>query len=215
MRKQSIIWGIILIIVGCLFLINNLGILNINIFFKGWWTLFLIIPSIIGLFKKETIYTSLITLSLGILLLLASQNIIKWGMIWKLFIPILIIIIGLILIFKKNSNKVSLKNAKEYVSIFGDVDEVVKEIVSDFEVSSIFGEVNLDLSKATINKDINIECTCIFGSINLRLPDNINLNAHGIPIFGGVENKYHETKTNNEYTLNIEYTCLFGGIDLK
>jgi len=45
------LWGIAFIIVGTIIGFNSLGITDIDIFFKGWWTLFIIVPSFIGLFE--------------------------------------------------------------------------------------------------------------------------------------------------------------------
>ena len=47
----SVIWGLAFIIVGVIFGLNTLNITDINIFFDGWWTLFIIIPCFINLFK--------------------------------------------------------------------------------------------------------------------------------------------------------------------
>ena len=45
MKKiSSVIWGIVLIAAGALFALNALNITNIDIFFDGWWTLFIIVP---------------------------------------------------------------------------------------------------------------------------------------------------------------------------
>ena len=38
---------------GVIFGLNALEITDINIFFDGWWTLFIIVPCFIGLFKDD------------------------------------------------------------------------------------------------------------------------------------------------------------------
>lgn len=43
--------GIVLIILGPIVGGNTLGITNINIFFDGWWTLFIIVPCFIAYLK--------------------------------------------------------------------------------------------------------------------------------------------------------------------
>ena len=53
---KNILWGIILIIIGTIIGTNALGITNINIFFKGWWTLIIIIPCFIDLFNLSNIF---------------------------------------------------------------------------------------------------------------------------------------------------------------
>lgn len=215
MKRKSILWGVLLIIGGVLFLGNSLDIWHINLFFKGWWTLFIIVPSIIGL-DKDSMSGSFISLVVGVLLLLACRDIISWSKIWKIFVPILVIVMGVMLIFRslKNPKMKTSKNALEYVAIFSEVDEKIKEITSDFKAISIFGGVNLDLRKAKIDKDIVIECTTIFGGIDIRVPDNVKIKTSGMPIFGGVENKYTE-EDKSSVTIYINYVCVFGGIDIS
>jgi len=212
-NKASLFWGVVLIIVGVLFLGNNLDWWSINIFFDGWWSLFIIVPSIYGLIDSNSRGSSVISLALGILLLLAAQDIIDWSMIWKILVPIIIIVIGFTLIFGMRSKRKIDKNAREYVAVFAGVEEKIKEIVSDFKVVSIFGGVDLDLRKAEIKKDLYIEALTIFGGIDIKLPDNVKVKCEGVPIFGGVENRYSENAEEG-ITITIHYTCVFGGIDI-
>lgn len=211
---NKVFWGIILIAVGVVFLGNNLDWWHINIFFKGWWSLFIIIPSIYGLFEKGSFTGSLISLSVGILLLLSCQDVIAWSMIWKILVPIIIIIIGLrLIITPKPNKKIDKTNSKSYVAVFSGVEEKISKIESDFSATSVFGGVDLDLRKAKIEKDIVIECTTVFGGIDLKLPDNVNLKINGLPMFGGIDNRYDETQ-DGKITIYINYTCIFGGIDI-
>lgn len=214
-NKENILWGIILIIIGILFLGNNLNWWSINIFFKGWWTLFIIIPSIRGLFDNEGRYWSIVTLALGILMLLACNNIINWNMIWKILLPIIFVVVGLSLILKNNKKvkKAINKNSKNYVAFFSGIDEKIKDVTDDFRTIAIFGGIELDLSKSKIEKDIVINAVTVFGGIDLKIPDNVNVVINGLPIFGGVEKKSitsKDTKTN----IYLNYTCVFGGIDI-
>ena len=106
-KTSNLLWGILLIVIGIIFGLNALDITDINIFFDGWWTLFIIIPCFIDLFKEKDKTGNIIGLVIGISLLLASNNIIDFNLIWKLAFPIALVIIGLSLIFKDTiSNKV-------------------------------------------------------------------------------------------------------------
>lgn len=105
------------------------GLTDINIFFKGWWTLLIIIPSLIELIKSDSKMWSFIWLVIGIVLLLCSQNIISFELIGKLIFPFILVMIGLSLILKDTLNKkVSDKiknlnsnkeNLEEYCATFG------------------------------------------------------------------------------------------------
>ena len=215
MNKRNLFWGIVLIVVGILFLGRNMNWWNFSIFFEGWWTLFLIVPSIISLVRKESMGTSFLILVLGVLMLLASQNVIDWSTIWKVFLPIIIMVVGLSIIFgnRKVKTKMVKGNAKEYVAIFSGVDEVINKIENDFKMTAVFGGIELDMRDVTLDSDLVIDCFTLFGGIDIRLPKDVKVEVNGLPIFGGVENKYrnnHEAKV----TVYINHTTICGGVDL-
>ena len=214
MNKRNLFWGILLIVVGILFLGRNMDWWDFSIFFDGWWTLFLIVPSVISLVRREGIGTSFLILALGALMLLACQDVIEWSTIWKIFVPIIIIVIGLSIIFANRKVKVKeiKANAKEYVAIFSGVDEVINKIESDFKITSIFGGVELDMRDVKLDSDLVIDCFTLFGGIDIKLPKDVKVEVNGLPIFGGVENKYrnHDAKV----TVYINHTTIFGGVDL-
>ena len=98
-KMNSIVWGIALIAVSAVLLLNAFQITNIEIFFDGWWTLFIIVPSIIGLFTGHDKTADIIGLLIGVFLLLACQNIIDFDILWKLVVPVVIAVIGIKMIF--------------------------------------------------------------------------------------------------------------------
>ena len=90
----NVLWGIVLIVIGLIIGGNALGITNINIFFDGWWTLFIIIPCFIGLLKDNEKTGNLIGLLIGVALLLACQDVLDFDLIWKLAFPTILVVIG-------------------------------------------------------------------------------------------------------------------------
>ena len=49
MRKfGNVLWGLVFIAIGIIIGLNSMGVTRINIFFSGWWTLFIIVPCFIG-----------------------------------------------------------------------------------------------------------------------------------------------------------------------
>ena len=98
-KSTSILWGIALIVGGGIFALNSLGITSINIFFTGWWTLFIIIPCTVGLFTEKKKFGNLVGIAFGVFLLLCARDILDFDMIWKLFLPVVVVCAGLKLVF--------------------------------------------------------------------------------------------------------------------
>ena len=100
MKKLSkILWGIALIAIGGIFALNAFGVTDIEVFFDGWWTLFIIVPCLVGIFSEREKTGNIIGLLIGVFLLLCCQNVLGFDMLWKLAVPAIIVIIGLKLIF--------------------------------------------------------------------------------------------------------------------
>ena len=226
MNNKNILWGIVLVIIGVIVGLNALNITNINIFFNGWWTLFIIIPSLIGLLKEKDKTGNIIGLIIGVVLLLGVQNIIDLDLIWKLILPVIIIIVGLSLIFGNNLNKkinneikkINNKKGKneEYCSTFSEQkidfdDEEFKGV----SLTAVFGGITLDLRKAKINEDVVINTTSVFGGIDIYVPDNIKIKVKSTSIFGGVDNKKIKNDNEKEHIIYINASCIFGGVDIK
>ena len=98
-RISSIIWGIALLAVSAVLILNAFEITSIDIFFDGWWTLFIIVPSLIGLVNGHDKTANIIGLLIGAFLLLACQNVLDFDIMWKLIAPVIIAVIGIKMIF--------------------------------------------------------------------------------------------------------------------
>ena len=224
MKKiRNTLWGIVLIVLGVIIGGNALGITNINIFFNGWWTLFIIIPCFIGLFKEREKTGSIIGLIIGIVLLLCCQDILNFDLIWKLIIPIVLVVIGLSFIFKDTFNKQVVEEIKKINKLSKDNEVCAtfseqkinydNERFKSSEISAIFGSVKLDLRNAILDDDVVINTTSIFGGIDIYVPKNVKVKVKSSSIFGGVDEK--TKKNDGKVTIYINATCVFGGVDIK
>lgn len=225
MKKTSnLLWGLLFIIMGLIFGLNALEITNINIFFDGWWTLFIIIPSFIGLFKEKEKAGNIIGIIIGICLLLASNNIIRFEIIWKLMFPTILVILGLSLIFKDTINsklkkeikKISKTNDKEYYATFGGQTlNYDKEEFKGCDLNAVFGGITCELQDAIIKEDTVINASSIFGMITIKVPKDVKVKITSTPIFGGVSDERKEKNNDSKKVLYINATCLFGGVEIK
>ncbi len=217
MKKTSdYLWGLLLIIVGVIFGVNSLGIAKINIFFEGWWTIFIILPGLFGLIDGRNRRGSLIVLAVGIILLLAARDIISFAIVGRLIVPVLLVLIGLMIIFKKDDKdfkSFKVEDKDEISATFAEQNIVVEEEFTSKAVSAVFGKLTIDLSKAKIKKEANLKVEAIFGAVEVITPDNVEVKIKNNAVFGGVENK--KQNSDSSKVLYIDATAIFGGVSIR
>lgn len=223
-KISNLLWGLVFIVVGVIIGLNALNITDINIFFDGWWTLFIIVPCFIGLFKDEDKTGNLIGLVIGVCLLLGCIDIVEFTLIWKLMVPAILVMIGLSIIFKDTLNskirkeikKLNKTETKEYCSCFsGQTINFDNEEFKGCSVSAIFGGVKCDLRNAIINSDVVINATSVFGGITIYVPVGVNVKISSTSIFGGVSDDRKNKTKDSEHTIYVNTTSMFGGIEIK
>lgn len=219
MKKWTkLVFATILIILGIIFGLNSFGVTSINVFFDGWWTFIIIIPSLIGVIENRDT-GSLILLIVGILLFLNSRGIYVFNVLWKLILPIMLISLGLIIlkneVLDKNANKISKTEKNDKIlssAVFFNKNDVIKNEFKAANVEAIFGDNNLDLRNLKINENIYIKTLALFGEVKIYIPEGVNLKINQAAFFGSVENKNQNETDNNLPTVNITASAIFGEI---
>lgn len=223
-KLSSVLWGLVLIAIGVIVGLKAFG-MDINIFFDGWWTVFIIVPCAIGLFTEREKTGNLIGLGVGVFLLLCCQDILSFALLWKLLVPAIIVIVGLKMIFgglfgnKANEMIATMKqngNAPRVgCATFSGCNMIFDgEVFEGAELTAVFGGVKCDLRHAIIDKDCAITVSSTFGGIDILVPQNVNVKTNVNGIFGGVSDKTHSNKENT-VTIYISGNCIFGGVDIK
>ena len=223
-RASCVLWGLVFITAGVIWAMNEFNITNIDVFFDGWWTLFIIVPCVSGLFTEREKTGNIIGILIGVFLLLCCQDILSFSMLRKLLIPAVIVVIGLKLLlaglFGNKANeimkklKLEGKELKAGCATFSSCDlNYDGEVFEGAELTATFGAVECNLRNAIIEKDCAIQISAIFGGIEILVPDNINVKVNCNSIFGGTSNKtaVHQ----NAPTIYISGICMFGGVEIK
>ena len=141
-----------------------LEIVDIDLFFDGWWTLFIIIPCFIDLFGNNSKVGDMIGILIGVLLLLAAQDLIDFVLIWKLAFPAALVVIGLSFVFKNAfASKVNEKireinnsnlESKEFSAVFtGQNFNFGDAKFEGATLNAVFGGIDVQLKDAKIKKD--------------------------------------------------------------
>lgn len=223
----KIFWGMLLIVFGIIIGINSLGIADIEIFFDGWWTLFIIIPSLISFFNDDDKRGSLVGLVIGIVLLLVARDVISLSLFFKLLFPGILVFIGLSIVWdeifgspvKEKVKKANFSENNSYSAVFGENKCKVTKEFKGASLDAVFGEVSLDLREAKIEEGAVLKVSAIFGEARVILPSDVVIKTKETKIFGSVDKKEKkekkEEKDKKVKTIYIDAFSLFGGIDIK
>lgn len=226
-KASNWLWGMVLIALGVILGVNALGIADINIFFPGWWTLFIIVPCFIALFGNDSDkWADVVGIIVGVALLLGCQGLLEFGMIWKLIVPVILIVVGISILFKdtlkgkvaKEIKKFQGKSGgKEYWATFaGQNVNYANQKFEGCKLDAVFGGIKCDLREAKITEDVLIRASAIFGGVTILVPKNVNVQVVASSMFGGTTNKYAKEETDEKKkTIFVESMALFGGVEIK
>ncbi|MGO1468815.1 MAG: LiaF transmembrane domain-containing protein [Tissierella sp.] len=230
--KDRSIFGIILVLLGIGFLLEQFDIISFNNIISSYWPIILIVIGVVGLLKKgSSKIGNAILLILGILFQVRNLGLIDINL-FKLFWPIILIIIGVNIIFSKNkvSNNEDFRDSSDgmsaRVSLEDRIDEFV--ILSGMEINigsqefkggkitAIMGGVELDLRDAKLhNNKATININTVMGGAEIHIPETWKVEHSGTPILGGFSSKKRVKIDSNSPVLKINYTLIMGGIEVK
>ena len=227
-KVKPIIWGIAIITLGVIFGGNAIGLFNFNVFFEGWWTLFIIVPSAISLVTEKGRMASLAFLAAGVILLLAAQNVFSYDVAWKVILAVALILFGIAMIFgtifhSKSDKEVAEKvkklgengNMDAHTAIFSGSDKTYKkEVFSGANLVAVFGGVDIDLREAIIEKDTVIRACAAFGGVNIVVPNDVRVKSKSCFFFGGIADERKDASNKGKHTIYVDATGGFGGVTI-
>lgn len=220
-KLLGIIIGALLICYGVVYALDIFEVANISFSPDGWWTIFIILPCLSGLLTSRDKLGSLLGLSVGVLLLLAARDVIDYGMIWKVIIPIIIVGLGIKLIIKSigsggGSNTGAKDEQRELMAAFAEQNaDYSGEEFTVAKLGAVFGGANANLKNAKIVDGAHIDVLCVFGGVDIFLPDNVIVKNNSFALFGGISDKRENINADNCVTLYVNGFCMFGGADIK
>jgi Predicted membrane protein (DUF2154). len=201
-RLSNIIWGLAFILVGIGMGGDIMGMWEFELFFNGWWTLFIIIPSIVSIVDKGVGFGNVVSLTIGGYILLSEQNIITID-ISGLIVPIILVLIGGSFIFKNGKHRKYFEKSKN-----------TNYYTEDGAYNGTYNNSNTNGNSTYTNgnyEDI-VNLNGIFSGRKAVLVNEVfnggSLNA----IFGGVT--LDLTNAIIDHDVYIDATAIFGGTEI-
>ena len=231
-----IVPGLILLIIGSVFLLSNLGFFDIRLV-RDFWPVPIILLGVGQLvFPRHGAKSMLWAGALIVVGCLFEAQMLGYvrGNVWEIVWPVWLIFLGLSFFFRgrpgfsgcagaplwggPNPDQVNHNRLNES-SVFGGIKQRV--VSQEFEggyLSSVFGGIEMDLRGANTKLDqLYIQADAVFGGIDLMLPAHWNVTVRGTGIFGGFEDRTHPPANSTEKTphLTVTGSAVFGGVTVR
>lgn len=233
--KSRHVAGIILIVLGVVFLLDELDIFYFGDIIRTYWPLLIVFYGLGSLFDKtKSKVFSAIVLIFGVIIQLNKLNYLNKG-IMSYFLPSVLIIVGINMIFESEKNKKKIKvdfdtdfdsndfekntikdNFISHTALFSGLElKVINEDFAGAKLNAIFGGIEIDLTNVkTTKKVIVIEANAIFGGIEITIPQDWNVKIEGTPLFGGYSMNHKRQVIENAPTVVFRGLALFGGVEI-
>ena len=226
--KQAfkIIFGLVMIAAGLLWILNLAGVIVFDFSLDGWWAFFVIIPCLAGTIAGPDRIGSAVFLSVGILLLLCARGILEWADFWQFALAALVIGIGIkLLIFKGNcACKVTdWQTINREGKDIPRLDFQFSKQTMDFDkrqfegadVKVAFGTIELDLRGAIIESDAELKVDVSFGSVRVYLPDEVSVKTYANYSFAAFDDDRRRKAEHSGPTFVITGQVAFGGVEIR
>ena len=226
--NAGLIPGAIILAVGAIFLLNNLGYVQAR-HLLDFWPVLLIFAGIVKIFDPYRRAWGVILLFFGSLLLMDQMGIrhFGWGELW----PLLLIAVGGVAMWsaikaRKLAGDLHVDDGDPRTTlnesaIFGGIEKRLNG--KDFrggQLHAMFGGIEIDMRDADIaENEAVLYANSIFGGIELRVPDTWYVAARGQGIFGGFTDstKYNPPVDPEKprKTLIVMGMAVFGGVEIR
>ncbi|MCB9198588.1 MAG: hypothetical protein H6600_09015 [Flavobacteriales bacterium] len=241
-RIGKIAGGILIVIIGSLFLAKELGVI-IPVWLFSWKVLLIALGLVHGIksgFKRPW---WLVLVLVGSTFLISDfyPHILIKSIIW----PVLLIFFGLFIIFKPRrkhhhfrhkmerrhheryehwkhweQSYTSSEDRLEVTTVMGGVKkQVVTKSFKGGEITNVFGGTEVNLSQADFDGQVTLEITNVFGGTKLIVPAHWKIQSELTSVMGGIEDKRPivsntDTADSESKVLILQGTVFMGGIDI-
>jgi hypothetical protein len=221
-----IFWGLVLILIGGLFLLDQMDKLDFGNVMSTYWPVILILIGLSTLFSSgfRKLGSGLFFILLGGFFLLRELGYLHHD-IWQYIWPALIILAGVWVLFGSlfrhrgpSSFPVDAGNDMDISAVMsGQERRFNSPAFKGGRATAVMGGIEIDLTGSNLDGGkAAVELTAIMGSVELRVPKDWKLIINSTPILGGIDDKRRSVpESEAKATLYVKATAIMGGIEIK
>jgi predicted membrane protein len=241
-RSGRMLSGLVIVVIGLAFLLDNMGF-NIPNWVFSWHILLIVIGVFIGIRRNFRGAGWLVMILIGFYFTIDNITGLDFDA-SKYALSVGLVILGGYLIFKPkcdskikkrnrfadgfnpvtediNPGQDKQRNSQDFVeatAVFGGSNQIIySKNLKGGDVTVVFGGADINLTQADFTDNAVFDVTAIFGGVKLVIPQNWIIKSNVTPIFGSIEDKRGHLIPTGEIqkTLIIDGTVMFGGIEIK
>jgi predicted membrane protein len=224
----QVILGLIIVALGVIYTLDNLGIIYADSFIR-LWPLLIVLYGLSKIVQGDAMPQKLwgaFWVLVGGLWLLDKLNVIYFS-IWDLW-PLILVVIGASMIWGRSRGQSRFVMGGS--PVVGDSNSTINALAfmggfkrsndsQDFrggEATAIMGGCEIDLRKASIKEgEAVLDLTAIMGGIEIWVPEDWKVTLKGVPLLGGFEDKTHPTGLESTKSLVVRGYSIMGGVEIK
>lgn len=224
-----IVWGLILVALGILFLLDQLDVADAGDTIGTWWPMILIVIGGWGLVTSPgRNLGALILLLVGVTLQVDELDLLDTS-VWDVAWPVALIAVGLWLVLRRPWGRPGPGTSSTETASGDDLDlfsllagrnqRISSRSWRGGEVTAILGGAEVHLDDAMpVEGGARLQATAIMGGVEVFIPAGWDVDLRGTPLLGGIEDKRRRVAANGDVArpkLRIDATAIMGGIELK
>lgn len=221
MMTPHLIFGLIIIAVGVLFTLDNLGIVHAGTYLRFWPALLILVGTLKLAHARETggAFGGFIITIAGVWLLLEESALVRVSF-WDLW-PMLLVFFGGYLVWQGATGRPHRAAADEghTVSVLAVLGGFTRGNNSrNFrggDITVFMGGCEIDLRQAAINGDATLDVFAMWGGIEIRVPEDWTVIPRVNAVLGGVDDKTRPPLGLSTHRLTIRGLVVMGGMEIK
>ena len=226
--KSQIVLGVLVIVVGLLFLLDTLDILDMHRAISFWPMVF-IVAGVVKLYDTETRGGQLLgagLVGLGVLIILDRMDVIDFNV--RTMWPLFFIGFGIYTIYRARTGRrlIQIDGVKGESDLKGEGVVDITAVLGGFErrvytpdfrggeITAIMGGCALDLRNSSIEHEAVVNVFAFWGGVTMKVPPDWTVVLNGTPIMGGFEEKTARPPDNSKRLIVRGY-AIMGGVEVR
>jgi predicted membrane protein len=223
-NQGRIFWGILLILLGVLFLLDQMDKLDFGDLVGRYWPVIFILMGISILLSPnfKNVGSGVFFILFGTFFLLVRMRIFDravWHYIW----PLAIIAVGLWILFrpawrpdKKKMPEMAADDLNISQIFSGSARRIESQSFRGGKAEVVFGSAEIDLRGARLaGGQATLVLSAVFGGIEVFVPRDWQIVLEGSPVLGSIESRKKAAEAPPTQTLTVKGSAVFGSIEVK